>query len=110
MNMQVNIEKARNASINIKNKKIREEFKELITCFFYDNFYYIAQKYFIFILIKDLFEDLSEKIGKIIYKKVEMFLSGDEANDSYYNIYLRIFNKFEEKINTFRDKNGKIYN
>ena len=107
--MQVKIEKA-NSSINIENKRNREEFKELISNFFNDNFYYIAQKYLIFLLIKDLFEDLSEKFGKTIYKKMKIFLSSNEANDIYKNIYLRIFNKFEEKINKFKRKNGKIYN
>ena len=75
LDMQVQIEKVKNSSINIKNKRNREEFKELIRKFCNDNFYYIAQKYLIFLLIKDLLEDISEKLGSNIYKKMENFLS-----------------------------------
>ena len=111
LDLQAIIEKTKNVSINTKNKRSQEDFKELIRNFCNDNLYYIAQKYLIFLIIKDVFEDISEKLGKSIYKKMKIFLASDEAKDSYRNIYLRIFDKFEEeKINKFRDKYGKIYN
>ena len=105
--MQVKIEKARNDSINIKNKRNREKFKELISNVLNDNFYYFIQKYLFFLLIKNLFEYIFEKFGKTIYKTMKLFFSSEEANNSYHHIYLRIFNKVQEKINKFKENNEK---
>ena len=110
LDMQVKIEKIKNVSISIDYKRNQDEFKQLICQFCKENFHYVAQKYFIVLLIKDLFEDLSEKIGKNIYGKMKTMLLGDELFDNFGNIYLKIFNDFEEKINEKRGKNGKIYN
>ena len=110
LDMQVKIEKMKNVSINTINKRDRDEFKQLICQFCKDNFHYIAQKYLIVLLIKDLLEDLSEKLGKNIYGKMKTILSGNELFDNFRNIYLKIFTDFEERINEKRDKDGKIYN
>ena len=87
-----------------------DEFKQLICQFCKDNFHYIAQKYFIVLLIKELYEDLSEKLCKSIYEKMKAFLTSDELFDNFRNIYLKIFTDFEKRINEKRDKDGKIYN
>ena len=108
--MQVKIEKKENDSISIDYKRNQNEFKQLFFQFCKENFHYVAQKYFIVLLIKDLFEDLSVKLGKNIYGKMKTMLLGDELFDNFRNIYLKIFNDFEEKINEKRGKNGKIYN
>ena len=51
-----------------------------------------------------------EKLGKKILAKIDNFLMSNELMDDYRKIYLKIFEDFEEYINKFRDKNGKIYN
>ena len=110
LDMQIKIEKIKNVSLSTNCKRDMDEFKQLICQFCKENFHYIAQKYFIVLLIKELFEDLSEKFCKSIYEKMKVFLTGDELFDNFRNIYLKIFTDFEKRINEKRDKEGKIYN
>ena len=83
---------------------------ELLYKFCKDNFYFLAQKYFTYRLIKDLFKAFAEKLGKQIYLRLDYFLTSNEIMEDYRKIYLKIFEDFEEDINKFRDVNGKIYN
>jgi len=83
---------------------------ELLYKFCKDNFDFVAQKYFIYRLIKDLLKAFAEKLGKKILAKIDIFLKSNEIMDDYRKIYLKIFEVFEEYINKFKDKNGKIYN
>ena len=110
LDMQVKIEKEKNTSIIPKYKRNKDEFKELIFKFYNDNFCYFAQKYFIYRIIKDILEPLSENIGQILIKSLINFLSSKEIMKSYRNIYLKVFSDFEAEIDKFRDNNGKIYN
>ena len=110
LDIQVKIEKNKKTSIMRQYKRNKEEFQELIFQFCNDNFCYIAQKYFIYRIIKDIIEHLSEFIGESIIDKINNFLTGNEIIGYYRNIYLKVFSDFEAKINIFRDKNGKIYN
>ena len=108
---QDDIEKKEKALINIKFKRNRENFKDLISLFIKDNFYYIAQKYFIYIFIKDLLESLSERIGTKIIEKTNEYLSGKEIIKKFKKNYLEMIEDFEEEINNYRNsENRKIYN
>ena len=107
--MQVKIEKLKNMPILDDNKKNRENFKEIISKFLQDNFYYVAQKYLIFRFIKDIIVVLSEKLGESIIQEMEQFLLSKEIESCYNKIYLSIFSEFEEEIGKFKDQNGKIY-
>ena len=66
--------------------------------------------YFIYRIIKDIIEPLSESIGETIIDKMNNFLTSNEIIGYNRNIYLKVFSDFEAEINKFRDKNGKIYN
>ena len=108
--MQVNIEKIKNVSIKSKNKKNRDELRQLITHILKDNFYYLAQKYFIYKFINNLFEVHIEIIEKIILEKIDDILENDnEIIKDYKSIYLKIFEKFEKKVDNYRDMNNNIY-
>ena len=109
LDMQVKIEKLKNMPILDDNKKNRENFKEIISKFLQDNFYYVAQKYLIFRFIKDIIVVLSEKLGESIIQEMEQFLMSKEIESCYNKIYLSIFSEFEEEIGKFKDQNGKIY-
>lgn len=106
---QVKIEKTKKESIMIKYKRNREDFKKLITKFCQDNFYYIAQKYLIYKLIKDLLEYLSEKICQNILVKIENYLLSKEIAVYFRKIYIKRFENFEKTIDAKRNINGKIY-
>ena len=110
LEMQVNIEKKFKSSIGSEDKRNKKDFKNLISKFLKDNFHFVAQKYLIFILLRDVIEDLSEKLYSNITLKLENFLQSKDVQDDYRNIYLAIIEKFETTINNYRDINGKIYN
>ena len=110
LDIHVKIEKDKKTSIMPNYKRNKDEFKELIFQYCNDNFCYIAQKYFIYRIIKDIIEPLSESIGETIIDKMNNFLTSNEIIGYYRNIYLKVFSDFEAEINKFRDKNGKIYN
>ena len=80
----------------------------IISQFLKDNFYYISQKYLIYRIIKDILEDLLEKLGQKIIEKMNNFISSEEINSKYKNIYLKIFEDFGKEINKYRI-DGKIY-
>ena len=48
-------------------------------------------------------------ITEIIYKKIEDYLNGDEANKYFKMIYMKVIEDFEKEINKYRNKDGKIY-
>ena len=81
----------------------------MISTFLEDNFDYFAQKYLVYRFIKDLFEDLIENITEIIYKKIEDYLNGDEANKYFKMIYMKVIEDFEKEINKYRNKDEKNY-
>ena len=109
LDLQVEIEREKNASIKNKFKRNREEFKNLISTFLEDNFYYVAQKYLVYRFIKDLFEDLSEKMAEIIYKKITEYLNSYEIIKYYKMIYMKVIEDFENEIDKYKNINGKIY-
>ena len=110
LDLQVIVEKEKNLSIKINNKRNREDFINLISSYLKDNFHYVAQKYLIFLVIKDLVEALTEKFEKNIFLKMKKYLLGNEVKEYYRMIYLKVIADFEERINKYKDKNGKIYN
>ena len=108
--MQVNVEKKFESSIKSENKRNKKDFKNLISQFLKDNFHFVAQKYLIFLLLRDVIQDLSEKLNLNLTLKLENFLQSKDVQDDYRNIYLSIFENFEKTINQYRDMNGNIYN
>ena len=87
LEMQVNIEKKFKSSIGSEDKRNKKDFKNLISKFLKDNFHFVAQKYLIFILLRDVIEDLSEKLYSNITLKLENFLQSKDVQDDYRNIY-----------------------
>lgn len=69
----------------------------------------MAQKYLVYRFIKDLFEDLSEKMAEIIYKKMTDYLNSYEIIKYYKMIYMKVIEDFEKEIDKYKNKNGKIY-
>ena len=110
LDMQVKIEKVKNSSIMFKYKRTREGFKNIITKFLQDNFYYISQKYCIFHFIKVVLETLIMKFADALSLNISKFLQSNEMHKNYINVYLKIFEEYEKDINNKREYNGNIYN
>ena len=110
IDLQVNIERMKNTSINQRNKKNIMQIKNLITQFLKDNFHYLAQKYLIYKFINNIFEDFIDIIEKIILEKIDDILEKDsDILNIYKNIYIKIFENYEKKVDKFRDENNNIY-
>ena len=108
LDFQVRIEKLKNESILPRLKCDRENFKEIISAFLMDNFYYASQKYLIEQFLKEI-EKIIEQFGQNIFENLKSFLSSEELVGDYYTIYMKMFEDYEEKVNKFRDKNGNLY-
>ena len=108
LDMQVCVENMKKASINPKNKKNRNGLKEFISRFLKDNFYYYAQKLLIYKFINHL-ENLIEFVGKIILEEIEDILKCGDIFEDYKSIYLEILKELEDKIDSFRDDDNKLF-
>ena len=109
LDMQVKFEKMKGISIQIRNKRNREDFKELINSFLMSNFYYVAQRYLIYRFMKDIFEDLSQKLVSNILEKITNILLNNDININYRNIYLKTLDDFSKIMDGYRNKDNKIY-
>ena len=109
LDMQVKFEKMNGISIKIKNKRNRKDFKELINSFLKDNFYYISQRYLIYRFIKNIFEDLSQKIFSNLMKIIKDFISSNDIIIDYKKIYLKVLHDFSKLMDEYRNKDKKIY-
>ena len=110
LDMQVDIERLKNASIKPRNKKNRDELKQLITQFLKDNFYHLGQKYLIYKFINNLFGYFIEIIGKLILEKIEDILENNyEIKNDYKSIYLKMFEEYEQIVDSFRDDNKILF-
>ena len=110
LDIQVKVEELTKESILPKYKKNREEFKKMISEFCKNNFYYVAEKFLIYRLFKDLFEILIIKLGQNIFSNIKNYLSSDEIKKYYWNIYLKIFSDYEKVVNEYKkNNNGKLY-
>jgi hypothetical protein len=97
-------------NINNKNKCNKNDFKNNITSFLNDNFYYISQKYIIYRVIADVCEPISERIEQALNQLIKDLLSQNNPQDLLEDIYIKKFEDLEEIINGFRDKKNEIYN
>ena len=81
----------------------------MISEFCKNNFCYVAQKYLIYRLFKDLFEVFIIKLKQNILSNITNYLSSDEIKEDYWNIYLKIFSDYERVVNEYKNNNGKLY-
>ena len=73
LNEQVKNEKIFNTNIEIKDKHTKKEFIDIIKVFLEYNFYYSAQKVFIYKLLVDCVEQFSEKVENKVNLEIKYF-------------------------------------
>ena len=106
LDMQVKIEKESNQSIDIGNKKRKDDFKEIINNFLKSNFYYISQKYLLFKLFSDLNESYYIELEKIMNEIIIKNLENNNSVNLFEKKYEFIFNQFKTSIyNCFKNEN-----
>ena len=94
---QVLIQKEQRMSIQLQNKKRLNDFKDIISKFLNDNFYYIAQLQFIINFIMIQLNNLSKSFENNLNQLTSKIIDNKELQDLIGQCYLKKFGEFEKK-------------
>ena len=92
--------------LNNKNKCNKTDFQNNIETFLNNNFYYLSQKYIIYRLITDAFEQITDYVEISINNLIKKLI--EKNPDIFDKIYSKKIIDLEKEINSYR-KNDKIY-
>ena len=117
LNIQAKLEKEKKMSTLIENKRDADDFISCNKQFFYDNFYFLAQKYFIGNFITTVCEPLSKTFEDNFNQIVIQLLNQKEIRVNIDKCFWKKYLEFEEKLkglnsklprtNTFSQKESK---
>ena len=105
---QVEVQKMLNKEIKIQNKRRLQDFIENSRQFLCDNFYYIAQVYFIPTYINKVCIFLSDSFEKNINKLLKEILSENDIDELISKCFLNKFSEFEKRVKNFFEDNKNI--
>ena len=107
LDIQVKKEKKKDKNIYTENKNNKEDFTKIINHFLKDNFDYIAQRYFLYHLITDIFESFSKDIEDEVNKSIKKIISSDpEVKTWFNNIHQKKIEDLIEIYKQFLPKSG----
>ena len=95
-------------NINYKNKCDKNDFINIIETFLNNNFYYLSQKYAIYRVIADAFEQISEKLETFINDLISNLIDKTNHNDLLKTIYFKKCEDLKGRIDNFLE-NNQIY-
>ena len=95
-------------NIDNKNKCDKNDFIIIIETFLNNNFYYLSQKYFIYRVIVDVFEQISEKVESLINELIKKIIDEKNRDDLLQKIYFKKNEDLKERIDNFL-QNNEIY-
>ena len=95
-------------NINYKNKCDKNDFINIIETFLNNNFYYFSQKYAIYRIIVDAFEQISEKLETFINDLISKLIDKTNHNDLLKTIYFKKCEDLKGRIDNFLE-NNQIY-
>ena len=101
LDYQVEIQKQKNKEIKLQNKKTIKEFSEIITNFLNNNFYYLAQVYYIFNIIPQYCPSLSKSFEKHLNQLTKALLNNSRVKERINECFLNKFRHFQRKVNKF---------
>ncbi len=116
LDYQVEIQKQKNKEIKLQNKKTIKEFSEIITNFLNQNFYYLAQIYYIYNIIPQYCPYLSQCLEKHLNALTKKLLNNSRVKDRINDCFVNKFRQFQKKVNKFyysedkKDKNDYYRN
>ena len=108
LDLQAKIEKTNDIHIYTKNKRLLDDFKNTSTKFFQDNFYCIAQKYYIRYIVQNISNNLSICFEKHLNELIENIIGHNDIMNQIGECFLKKFADFEERIG--KPNNNNIYN
>jgi len=93
--------------INIinRNKSDKNDFINIIKTFLNNNFYYLSQKYIIYRVIVDVFEQISEKVESSINDLINNLIGKKKPYDLLEIIYFKKCEDLKGRIDNFLKKN-----
>ena len=95
-------------NINNKNKCDKNDFLDIIETFLKNNFYYLSQKYIIYKVILDAFEQISEKVESFINDLINNLIHEENPDDLLKKIYFKKSEDLKGRIDNFL-KINQIY-
>ena len=99
LDLQANKEILNGKPILNKNKRNHKQFFEISSKFLKENFYYIAQKKYIFYIIENICQPLSKGFEEKLNQIISKLLKEDIIKKKIDDCFLNKFSKFEERIN-----------
>ena len=93
---------------NNKNKCDKNDFLNIIETFLKNNFYYLSQKYIIYKVIVDGFEQISEKVKSFINDLINNLIHEENPDDLLKKIYFKKSEDLKGRIDKFL-KINQIY-
>ena len=87
LDLQAKIEKTNDSHINTKNKRILDDFKKTSTSFFQDNFYCIAQKYYLRYIVQNMSNNLAICFEKHLNDLIENIIQHNDIMNQIIYFY-----------------------
>ena len=105
LNAQAIIEKSNQMNINYINKCNKAEFIEIITDVLQNNFYYTAQKYYIYKFL-NMYYDFSQIVENQFNNMAKNIIPENKYNHIYELIYKEKIENLKERIDEFCEREG----
>ena len=99
MDYQVEIQKQKNKEIKLKNKKNIKEFSEMVSNFLNNNFYYLAQLYYIYNFIPKYCPNLLLCFEKKLNNTAKKLLNNSRVKERINDCFFHKFRQFQRKVN-----------
>ena len=111
LELQAKIEKTNDSHIYTKNKRLLNDFKNTSTSFFQDNFYCIAQKYYLRYIVQNISNNLSICFENHLNELVKNIIKDKDILNQIGECFLKKFADFEERIdNPKNNNNNNMFN
>ena len=98
LDLQTIKEKESGNTLKMENRRTHKDFIDSTTKFLNDNFYYLAQKYYISYIIQNICNLLSESFEDNLNDIINKLMNQNDVKTSKNNCLLIKFNQFEESI------------
>ena len=105
LNVQAINEKSRHMNVDVINKCNKAEFIEIITDVLQNNFYYTAQKYYIYKFL-NMYYDYSQIVENQFNNMAKNIIPENKYNHIYELIYKEKIENLKERIDEFCEREG----
>ena len=101
LDYQVEIQKQKNKEIKLMNKKTIKEFSETTSNFLNQNFYYLAQVYYIYNIIPQYYPNLAKCFERTINNLTRILLNNSRIKERINECFVNKFKQFQKRVYKF---------